>query len=302
MTEPIDIKKLDISFENTNGLVRAVKEVAIKIYPNKVTTIIGESGSGKSVLAMGILGLLPKYTKIDEEIYIGNRTIKSLRKTNGFYGSYFGLIPQSPGQVLSPSLKIIRQFEDTVKKPTYRDLALKILKDFDFKDPERVLSSYPYQLSGGMAQRVVSAISLSSQPKWLIADEPTKGLDKETLRATYDLYLKIKENFSSMLIITHDIDFARIISDEIIVMYDGQVIEQGQGLLEEPYHPYTQGFLLSLPENGFQPMEGIAPGPYDQIKGCSFYNRCPQRLDICKNKVPELYTSKGRKVKCFLYA
>ena len=105
-----------------------------------------------------------------------------------------------------------------------------------------------------------------------------------------------------MLIITHDLNFAKIISDEIIVMYDGQIFEQGCDVLANPLHPYTEGFLESLPENGFKPMKGVAPGPYDVVKGCSFYDRCPYKMEKCNKSIPKLYEINHKKVKCFKYA
>lgn len=302
MSQVIDIKKLDISFRNQYGLVPAVKNVSFKIKPKLVTGIIGESGSGKSVLAMGLLDLLPNYVVKDEEIYIGNENIKYLREKPGFHGNYFGLIPQNAGEALSMSLKISQQFKDTLKKKDYRDTAKNILSKLNFKDIDRVLNSYPHELSGGMLQRVLSSITMSGLPKWLIADEPTKGLDEISLKLTYELFKKIKEEYSmSMIIITHDLRFAEYICDELVIMYDGQVIEQGENILKSPKHPYTQGFLMSLPENGFQAMEGVAPGPYDEIRGCSFYSRCPYKMEKCQDRIPDLYSLEGRKVKCFLY-
>lgn len=298
----IKIKNLNVGFKNKLGVVPAIKNLSLEIHSGSCTGILGESGSGKSVLAMALLNLLPPYIVKEGDIFIGSTNVLELQKKKDFYGKEFAFIPQSPSEALSPLMSIQKQFQHTIKDGGYMALASKILSKLGFSKPSTILSSYPYELSGGMLQRVLASLSTANIPNWLIADEPTKGLDEKTLSTCYSLFKNLHtEQKVNMIVITHDILFAKYLCNEIVIMYDGQVVEYGENVLEEPYHPYTKGFIMSLPENGFQPMEGMAPGPYDVVKGCSFFDRCPYKKERCGLEVPKLYEYKNRKVKCFLY-
>ena len=180
---------------------------------------------------------------------------------------------------------------------------IKCLKFFGIDEPERVLESYPHELSGGMQQRVLCAMSISCKPKWILADEPTKGMDERLCGVVYDNLLSIKQNSpSSMIIITHDLKLAAQVCDKIAVMYAGQILEINSDLLKKPKHPYSQLFLKSLPENGLNTMQGISPVLGEKIQGCKFAPRCPYCMPICKNNMPDYYIEENVRVRCFLYA
>lgn len=225
----------------------------------------------------------------------------------GFYGQQIALIPQNPGDSLNPLRTIGRQFGDILQTAGLNDKTnqrkRQLLTFFGLPDAERVLAAYPHELSGGMLQRVLCAMSICCSPLWLLADEPTKGLDETACGVVYENLQKIKTSQSlGMLIITHDLQLARSICADIAVMYAGQIVEYGPQVLTGPRHPYTQAFLAALPENGFQPLPGLPPLPQNHLPGCRFAPRCPSCQKRCLQEVPPVYDSGTAKVRCFLYA
>ena len=311
MTQISDLILEDFQVEfNTRGQqVKALRSTDLVIKKDKITGIVGETGCGKSVLALGILGLLPNYAVVKGNIHYGNQNIQNLRKKERekYLGKVFGYIPQNPSESLNPIRKIKNQIEESLNliykdKDDIENKARKLIESFGFEDIDRILNSYSFQLSGGMQQRVLTAIHIATNPYWLIADEPTKGLDKEVQKDIIEVFNRIKEQgIDSMIIITHDINLVKDFCDELIVMYSGEVIEIGSNIISEPMHPYTIGFLESLPENGMKPMIGKAPSPTEDIIGCRFYDRCKFVMDRCKVENPDLYHANSRKVRCFLY-
>ena len=179
------------------------------------------------------------------------------------------------------------------------------LRRFGFADPDRISRAYSFQLSGGMNQRVISAMGLMNRPKWAIADEPTKGLDAILRRQVYQVLKEISEtDTEGMIVITHDIALAGVLCDRMMVLYKGSIMEVGdtRTILEHPAHPYTKGLVASLPAKGMNPI-GRAVRKNEGNSGCSFYPRCPYAADTCKNgPVPEAELPDGRKVRCVLYA
>lgn len=307
MKNNIEIKNLKVDFKTKNGKVKTLRGLDLVIEEAVITGIIGESGSGKSVMANSILNLLPDYAISQGEIiYKDINLLKDQKNIKNFYGKEFGLIPQYPGESLNPSMTILKQFKSTNRKMPMKDVkisAKKLLEYMGFENSEKILKLYPHELSGGMQQRVLCALTISTSPKWIIADEPTKGLDEDVKNVVLENLRKVKTyNNSSMLIISHDIEVAKDLCNQLAIMYAGNVVEIGENVIENPLHPYTKAFINSLPNRGFHVMEGIAPGPYEEIKGCSFYSRCKDRKEICSRKNPKLYEKDSRKVRCFLYA
>ena len=270
------LHQLYVHFPVTGGLVRAVDGVDICFRHQQITGIIGESGCGKSVLGQAILGILPDYVARSGNIFYRSTDILADNTSlPGFYGQQIALIPRKQ----------------------------QLLTFFGLPDAERVLAAYPHELSGGMLQRVLCAMSICCSPLWLLADEPTKGLDETACGVVYENLQKIKTSQSlGMLIITHDLQLARSICADIAVMYAGQIVEYGPQVLTAPRHPYTQAFLAALPENGFQPLPGLPPLPQDHLPGCRFAPRCPSCQKRCLQEVPPVYDSGTAKVRCFLYA
>ena len=306
MKNNIYIENLEVDFTLKNTRIKVLRGLDLNIEEGAITGILGESGSGKSVLANSILNLLPPYTKISGKILYKNKNLlTSHKEIPGFYGKEFGLIPQYPGESLNPSMTIFKQFTSSNRKLSskeVRDLTQTLLTYMGFDKPHKILTSYPYELSGGMQQRVLCALTLSSSPKWILADEPTKGLDDEVKNIVIDNLKKVKNyNQASMILITHDLEVAQELCDKIVILYGGNVMEYGQNILENPKHPYTQDFIHSLPIHGFQTMKGMAPGPQESIIGCPYRPRCSSAMEICKQKIPPIFHKNARKIRCFLY-
>lgn len=311
MIETTDIvfENFQVEFKTRGQRVKALRSTDLTIKRNRVTGIVGETGCGKSVLALGLLGLLPGYAQVQGNINYGNINIQELskRKRDKYLGRVFGYIPQNPSESLNPIRKIRKQIKESLEL-AYKSsekidhMSGELIEMFGFSDVDRILNAYPFQLSGGMQQRILTAISISSNPQWIIADEPTKGLDREVQRDVVEVLKKVRQSgIDSMIVITHDIDIAKNFCDELIVMYSGEVVEIGNDIMENPIHPYTIGFLQSLPANGMKPMIGKAPSPTEEMKGCRFSSRCKHAAERCKSEKPGLYSVNGRKVRCFLH-
>lgn len=306
--DSIHINRLQVQIPTSHGIVKAVDDITVMFEHNSFTAIIGESGCGKSVLGQAILGILPEYVIKHGEILYHNRNIlNDVKKIEGFYGKEFGIVPQHPGEALNPFRRIGKQMQDALNVVDIIDLdnayKKECLKFFGLNDPERILKMYPHELSGGMQQRVLCAMGISSNPRWILADEPTKGLDEDVCKTVYNNLLQIKKRQRhGMIIITHDINLVKSVCDYVAVMYAGQILEFGKNIFNFPKHPYTRAFLASLPENGFQPMLGKAPMPGENLSGCRFAKRCLYCQKRCIKELPDMYNVDDTKVRCFLYA
>ncbi len=221
--------------------------------------------------------------------------------------SSFGIIPQNPSGSLNPVRKIGRQMQDILDVYAIKDAdnayKQQCLRLFGLQEEERVLAAYPHELSGGMLQRVLCAMAVSTKPAWILADEPTKGLDEQVGAIVRENLLTIKHDLHlSMLVITHDIALAQEVCDDVLVMYAGQILEYNMDLWQKPLHPYTQGFLKALPQNGLEVIPGKAPVPGESFSGCKFAARCPYCTKRCREQRPEMYQVGDAQVRCFLYA
>ena len=311
MDDNLTVQDAVVHFQVKDGLVKAVDHVNARFAAGEITGLIGESGCGKSVLGMAILGLLPAYARTDGAIWLNGQNLLSLdsRQMRKLRGRKLGLIPQNPADSFNPVRKIGGQIREALavgnQKGQKNEMAARLLVEFGFEPQQagRVLSSYPFELSGGMNQRAAAAMGTASCPEWMIADEPSKGLDEALRHQLYEtLYTVKKRGIKGMLIITHDLQLATGLCDSLAVMYSGEMIEFGKNVLADPKHPYTRGLLLSLPVNGMHPMKGCAPAPGEQIGGCKFASRCPDAEIRCFCERPEGYETEGRIVRCFQYA
>lgn len=308
------LDNLCVSFETSLGRVQAVKHVTALFQHNRITGIIGESGSGKSVMGMSILKLLPETAGITGSCdYKGNNLfllppgeMKSIR------GKEIGLIPQNPTASLNPMFRIKKQLAEPLlihgldKKESAGLRVFQMLRQFGFENSKTIGRNYPFQMSGGMNQRIVSAMGLSCNPPWVIADEPTKALDAMIRNQVYDVFRTMyHQNHCGMMIITHDLTLAFHLCHEIKVMYAGEMIEQGpcKDLFEKPRHPYTKGLLGALPVNGMNPI------PYENKNrpagksSCVFWQRCFEgNADCLHREMQDFEISPQRKVRCFRYA
>lgn len=307
----LEIKDLYVEFSTRDGAVRAVDGVSFQLKEGESFGIIGETGSGKSVVGLAVLRLLSANAMVKGSIMFEGRDVFGMdaRELREIRGKLISLMPQNPATSLNPVLKnkvqVTEIFEQHgVKKRDGLQKAMSIMGKLLLNDPQRIFSQYPYQLSGGMKQRLLAAISLSMHPKLMIADEPTKGLDNEAREKTIELFRNIKQQYgSSMLIITHDLDFAHTVCDRVAVMYSGRIVEinDAQRVVTSPSHPYAKGLIQALPRNGLVPLDGQSPSRIDLPKGCLFYQRCDSRSEVCCQEHPITKVHEGGLVSCHLY-
>ncbi|MCI8809646.1 MAG: ABC transporter ATP-binding protein [Oscillibacter sp.] len=306
MSEGLRAQELSVTFRLPGQDIRAVDGVTAHFPGGQITGLIGESGCGKSVLGLAALGLLPPYAKVEGELSFEGIPLKGSRRD---LGRRIGLIPQNPSESLNPARTVAAHLKEALlplglSRAGSRERAAELLCRFGFQEPEAVLRAYPHQLSGGMQQRVLCAIGAACSPAWILADEPTKGLDRDLREQVQETLLSLKEQgVESMLVITHDIPLAQAVCQGLAVMYAGQILEMGPSILKNPLHPYTAAFLNALPQNGFRPIPGAAPRAGERLPGCPFAPRCSDAGPTCKDRRPSAYEpEEGHIVRCFRYA
>ena len=290
----IDIRGLSVSIPTPDGDVHAVRSVSLEIERCEIHGVIGESGCGKTMTGMAVLGLVPKGARIAaERFHFDGEDLRENAARRR--GRRIGLISQDPAAALNPVLSIARQMDDVIR--AHRDLprkarraeAASLLAATGLPDPERVLKSYPHQLSGGMQQRVVIAQALATGADFLIADEPTTALDVSVGAQVLALLRRlVSERGLTVLMITHDMDVIAEACDRATVLYAGRSVETGpvEAVLSCPGHPYTRALLAALPDAAphgarLAAIEGSIPPPRSAIAGCAFAPRCPQVLSVC---------------------
>ncbi len=306
----IEITNLKVAFSTRQGQVKAVNNISMTLHKGQVIAMIGETGSGKSVFGLSLLQLLPENAKLSGEAEYEGKNLLRLPTSDirNIRGKKIALIPQNPDTSLNPIMKVKKQLRDVIDqkdKKTYIHKIINELKKYHLYDPERVSDAYPFQLSGGMKQRVLSASATMGKPDLIIADEPTKGLDVIIRNEVYQIFKKmIQDTDIGLLLITHDLIFANTISDKVAVLYAGEVIEYGdtKDLFNEPYHPYTKGFIEAQPYKNLKPIPGLPPSLIHLPEGCSFHPRCSKKMPVCSQLKPDLYSVGNRNVRCFLYA
>lgn len=306
MAKLLEVNNLSISFtQYVQGLnrhdLKVISDLTIDVAESEIVAILGSSGSGKSLLAHSILGILPYNSHVEGEIkYRGNVLNQELKEK--LRGNEICLIPQSVN-FLDPLMKVSEQAigeckdekEHAEKKIKQREIFAKYGLD------ESVDDLYPFELSGGMARKVLLSTALIEDPNLLIADEPTPGLDKKSVDETIEDIKNLKENGKGVLLITHEIDVALKTADRIAIFYSGYVIEintvENFKNADNVLHPYTKALINSLPKNGFKLTEGVQP--LDVVDGCPYYENCPIRLDKCENNKPKLVDHNGVMIRCF---
>lgn len=306
----LEVKDLDVVFETRLGSARAVNNVSFQIEKGETFGLIGESGSGKSVIGMSLLRLLPRNARVlGKALFDGSDLLAANEEEmQKFRGEQIAFIPQNPTASLNPLMKNGLQVSEIFerkghdKHESWRS-ALKVMERLLIRDPSISANRYPHQLSGGMRQRLVAGISLSLEPRLVIADEPTKGLDSLTRRSTIEFFRQLEgEHDRSMLLITHDLDLAYEICDRLAVLYAGEIVEMGPAkkLMDDPEHPYTRGLIKSLPKNGLQPLEGNSPSLLRLPDGCFFRERCIIQMVDCTRRHPQLSKYNGWMKRCIL--
>jgi len=322
LTDPVlTVKDLRVSFQTQRGLVRAVDGVSFTLMPSERFGLVGESGSGKSTTALSLLGLIKPPGRIDGgEVHLDGRDLFSLSydQMRRARLADLALIPQGAMNSLNPVATVKNQIIDG-------------LKDHDVKSPKdeldervtfllgkvglepSVADMYPHELSGGMKQRVTIAISISMNPKLIIADEPTSALDVVTQMQVMETLVELQEEIGAALVmIGHDMGLMAQVVDRIGVMYAGKLVEVGtvRDILETPFHPYTKMLVGSLPSleskktrvTRPQGIPGITPSLYDLPTGCAFYPRCPKVMKQCSEITPSMIEIEvGRTTACHLH-
>ena len=306
MQKLLEVNHLSISFtQYVQGLNRhdlnVISDLTLDVIENEIVAILGSSGSGKSLLAHSILGILPYNSHVTGEIkYEGEVLTQEMKEK--LRGKEICLIPQSVN-FLDPLMKVSEQAigechsekEHDEKKIKQREIFARYGLD------ESVDDLYPFELSGGMARKVLLSTALINDPKLLIADEPTPGLDAKSVRETIEDIRNLKENGKGVLLITHEIDVALKTADRIAIFYSGYVIEinTAENFKNQTniLHPYTKALIEALPRNGFNFTEGVQP--LHDVLGCPYYENCPVSLDKCKDNKPQLLDHNGIMIRCF---
>jgi len=316
----IEVDNLNVGYMDGKERVSILKNIRFHVDRGETLGIVGESGCGKSLTSLAIMGLLSEPLAVfDGSIRYEGADLTKLGKKemNRYRGKQISMIFQEPMTSLNPVFTIGNQIGEALS--THMDMSkaqvearvIELLKLVKIPSPETRMKEYPHQLSGGMRQRVMIAMVLACNPNLVIADEPTTALDVTIQSQILDLLSEIREkNGMSMIFITHDLGVLSKVADRIIVMYGGRIVESSaiRDLYREPLHPYTQGLWKAIPgkvnlKQRLYNIPGTVPNPRDAIAGCRFASRCPHAHDRCRESEPELTAVRGanHQVACFLY-
>ena len=298
----LEIENLSVDFQTASGLFRAVDGVSLTVDGGEVLAIVGESGSGKSVAMLALMGLLPWTANVTaDRLAFDGRDLKTIgdaeRRT--IIGKDMAMIFQEPGTSLNPCFTIGFQIKESLKihvggdNAEHHRRAAELLDQVGIPEPEKRLSAFPHQLSGGMNQRVMIAIVIACNPRLLIADEPTTALDVTIQAQILDLLVELQSKHNmALILITHDMGVVAETAHRVSVQYAGQQVEQQdiKGLFTNPRHPYTSALLEALPERSkgdyLPSIPGVVPGQGDFPEGCLFNPRCTHVTDLCRTTPP----------------
>ncbi|MGY6502444.1 MAG: ABC transporter ATP-binding protein [Acidimicrobiales bacterium] len=314
----LDVRGLSTVFRTEHGALRAVNDVSFTLGKGRVLAVIGESGSGKSAMLRSIIGIQPGSAQIEGEVYLDGTSLLDMpaRRRAATRGRDVSMVFQDPLTALDPVYTIEKQLVETIRrhmggsKKEARARALELLELVQIPSPAERLRAYPYELSGGMRQRVVIAMALACEPKVLLADEPTTALDVTVQARILDLFREVQEGSDlGIVIVTHDLAVAAEVADDIVVMYAGRVVEQGPAaeVLLDPMHPYTKGLLEANVQPGQDSRPRAIPGSPPSLarlpEGCAFAPRCEAATLECWDRRPELIpVGRSRASRCHLTA
>ena len=313
----LEIEGLKTHFFTQDGTVKAVDGVTFQIGHGQTLGVVGESGCGKSITSLSVMRLIERPGKIvaghvalngDDLLKRSDEEMRDIR------GDQVSMIFQEPMTSLNPVFTCGEQIAEAVQQHTAMskreagDRAVEMLSLVGIPDPKRRAGEYPHQLSGGMRQRVMIAMALSTDPDLLIADEPTTALDVTIQAQILQLMRDLREkNRMAIMLITHDLGVVAEMADEVVVMYAGKVVERGdvRTIFGSPHHPYTQGLLHSIPRldervNRLEVIKGTVPSPYNLPTGCLFKRRCPRRMPVCDTAPPYRDVGAGHLSRCWL--
>lgn len=318
----VDVKDLYVSFRTFKGNLKVLNGVNMQVSRGEKVSIVGESGCGKTTTVNSIAQILARQASVDKgEIYFNGKDVfeMSPKEIKYLRGQGISVIFQDPIASLNPVFTVGDQMKDVIyysgiegassKKVQY-EKAINALKETSLPDPERIMGNYPFQLSGGMRQRICIAMSLATPRQLVIADEPTTNLDVTIQdQVLKTLKKRVEEKGSALILITHSMGVAREVADRIYVMYAGSIVESGTSkeLFREALHPYTQGLMSCIPRlSGGGISSGIPgriPNYLNPPKGCRFEPRCPKALPVCSElSPPTVEHVKDHRVSCFLYS
>jgi peptide/nickel transport system ATP-binding protein len=304
----LQVEELSCGFHTEDGYQRVVDGVSFALEPGATLGLVGESGCGKTLTALAVMGLLPRPAGVLESgrILVNGQNLAALKpdQLRQFRGRQIGMIFQEPMTALNPVhtigrqvLETLRVYEPKAEKSSLLKRSLELLEQVGIPAPTQRLKEYPHQLSGGMRQRVMIAMALAGRPKVLIADEPTTALDVTVQAQILELLRSLQSEYGmAMLFITHDLGVVAELCDEVLVMYAGRVAEHApvQALFAAPNHPYTRGLIDSVPlpdtpaKSVLAAIDGVVPSLSQMPPGCRFSNRCRYVIDVCRTVVPAL--------------
>jgi len=314
----LEIQDLKIHFSTERGLVRAVDGVDLELHRGRVLGIVGESGSGKTVTSLSVMNLLPRTAQINGNIMFQNENLleKKEKEMEKIRGNNISMIFQEPMTSLNPvytigeQIKEVYRYHRNIKDKEMDEKVLEMLELVKIPDAKKRMKEYPHQMSGGIRQRVMIAMSLACDPDILIADEPTTALDVTVQGQILALIRELQERLNtSVMLITHDLGVVAQVADEVAVMYAGQIVEFNKTLelFKNPKHPYTKGLMGTIPrldeeQTELKEIKGMVPDMKEALPGCHFYSRCEKAMEKCQNNKPELLTQNNSSmVRCFLY-
>ncbi len=315
----LNIENLTLDFFQDKKALHAVNGVSIHVNEGEMVAIVGESGCGKTLTAMSVIGLLPEGAKItDGTVKLGEKTLTtcSEKELESIRGKDIAVIFQEPMTALNPLIKVGKQIAESLLRHTNlskaeaKDRTLAMLRSVGLADVEKIYNCYPHQLSGGMRQRIVIAMALINNPKLIVADEPTTALDVTIQAQIMELIKHMNQTLgTAVLLISHDLGVIKNMCSRVYVMYAGVVVESGEvsEILTDPLHPYTKGLIKSIPNiskrgERLMTIEGtVEPLESRPERGCLFYSRCESRCDECKQGDIPLINQNGHAVRCLNY-
>ena len=302
----LEVADMSVAFKTGDDFVPVTKGVTFGLEPGATLGIVGESGSGKSVTSMALMGLLPKRSSrvAAKRMAFAGKDLLSIPpgELRSLRGKDIAMVFQDPMTSLNPLMRCGEQIAETIRFHQGKDRkrakaeAVALLDRMGIPDPEKRARAYPFEMSGGMRQRVMIAIALSCRPKLLIADEPTTALDVTIQAQILRLICDLQKDFGmALMLITHDLGIVKDMVEELLVMYSGRIVERGKAsrVLARPSHPYTLGLLRSIPSlegkaERLASIEGVVPKPSDPVPGCRFHPRCFLGIEACKRAEPPL--------------
>ena len=302
------VEDLSVSFAGKN-FVQAVEHVSLEVKAGDRLCIIGETGSGKSILLLAILRLLPPTANVTGAVSYRDRDLFALteKQLDAIRGKNISYVPQGSGNGMNPLLKVGFQVAEPMiahkgmKRKPAEERAVELLKRFHLGREEVIAKQYPFTYSGGMRQRALIAMGISADAELLFADEPTKGLDETRVKLTAEAFNALRGQ--TLVCVTHDLSFARSVSSRVTVMYAANQVESAETeeLFGNPLHPYTRDMLAAMPENGLRFRPGYAPA-HDETgtAGCKYRLRCDKCSEKCK-ETPPVFDVGGHRVRCWQY-